>query len=130
MMQEEPKQETPEQHLELINNNIEEFDKAIKLFRQRKSKQETLEEAAEKFLKENNVTCLDILENVTTLDGVPFNQKERIINAFVKWQQEQNKNLYSEEDLKQAFFSGCYSERKIKPREKCWEEFIEQFKKK
>ena len=35
-----PKEE-PEQHIELINDNIEEFDKAIKLF-----KQETLEEEA------------------------------------------------------------------------------------
>ena len=47
-----------------------------------------------------------------------------------KWQQQQDKKLYSEEDIKHAFFSGCHSERKIKPRIKCWEEFIEQFKKK
>ena len=38
--------------------------------------------------------------------------------------------MYSEEDMKHAFFSGCQSERQIKPRQKCWEEFIEQFKKK
>ena len=37
---------------------------------------------------------------------------------------------YSEEDIKHAFFSGCYSERKIKPRIKCYEEFIEQSKNK
>jgi hypothetical protein len=37
---------------------------------------------------------------------------------------------YSEEDIKHAFFSGCHSERKIKPRIKCYEEFIEQFKNK
>jgi hypothetical protein len=30
---------------------------------------------------------------------------------------------YSEEDLKKAFFSGCQSERQIKPRIKCWEEW-------
>ena len=38
-----PKEE-PEQHIKLINDNIEEFDKAIELF-----KQETLEEAAERY---------------------------------------------------------------------------------
>jgi hypothetical protein len=38
--------------------------------------------------------------------------------------------MYSEEDLKHAFFSGCQSERQFKSRIKCWEEFIEQFKKK
>jgi hypothetical protein len=43
--------------------------------------------------------------------------------------QEQGKNKYSEQDMKHAFFSGCQSERQIKPRVKCWEEFIEQFKK-
>ena len=43
------------------------------------------------------------------------------------WQQERK---YSEEDLRQAFFSGCQSERQFKPRIKCWEEWFEQFKKK
>jgi len=38
--------------------------------------------------------------------------------------------MYSEEDMKHAFFSGCQSERQIKPRVKCWEEFIEKFKNK
>jgi hypothetical protein len=38
--------------------------------------------------------------------------------------------MYDKEDLKKAFFSGCQSERQIKPRIKCWEEFIEQLKKK
>jgi hypothetical protein len=37
---------------------------------------------------------------------------------------------YSEEDIKEAFFSGCQSERQIKPRIKCWEQWFEQFKKK
>jgi len=44
-----------------------------------------------------------------------------------KWQQERS---YSWEEVKHAFFSGCQSERQIKPRIKSWEEFIEQFKKK
>jgi hypothetical protein len=44
-----------------------------------------------------------------------------------KWQQER---MYSEEDLREAFFSGCQSERQFKPRAACWQNFIEQFKKK
>jgi hypothetical protein len=57
---------------------------------------------------------------------------DREILMFIKgakWQQEQDRNKYSEEDMKHAFFSGCQSERQIKPRVKCLEEFIEQFKK-
>ena len=50
--------------------------------------------------------------------------------AFIKGAKWQQERMYSEEDLKHAFFSGCQSERQIKPRVKCWEEFIEQFKKK
>jgi hypothetical protein len=38
--------------------------------------------------------------------------------------------MYSEKDLREAFFSGCQSERQIKPRIKCWEEWFKQFKKK
>jgi hypothetical protein len=44
-----------------------------------------------------------------------------------KWQQERS---YNEEDLREAFFSGCQSERQFKPRTACWQNFIEQFKKK
>lgn len=40
-----------------------------------------------------------------------------------------SKKKYSEEDLKKAFFSGCQSERQIKPRIKCWEEYLEKIKK-
>jgi hypothetical protein len=65
----------------------------------KEQKQETPEEAAERYLKEENVTCLDVLENVITLDGIPFNQKERILNAFVKWQQEQS---YSKKEVEDA----------------------------
>jgi hypothetical protein len=42
-----PKEE-PKQHVELINDNIEEFDKAIELFKQ----ETTLEEAAERYVEE------------------------------------------------------------------------------
>ena len=82
---------------------------------------ETLEEAAEKYA--------EIYRCPATNDNEYC--KHDVISAInfgAKWQQD--KKLYSEEDIKHAFFSGCHSERKIKPRIKCWEEFIEQFKKK
>jgi hypothetical protein len=72
-------------------------------------KQETLEEAAKK--QWGNVHRTGVLGFI---DGA-------------KWQAER---MYSEEDLKEAFFSGCQSERQIKPRIKCWDEWFEQFKKK
>jgi len=70
-------------------------------------KQETLEEAAEKYWAKQ-----------------PYN--EDAFTEGAKWQAER---MYSEEDIKSAFFSGCQSERQIKPRVKCWEEWFEQFKK-
>jgi hypothetical protein len=80
-----------------------------------KPKQETLEEAADM-----------LFDNVF---GQTMNiqwAKEKAIE-LAKWQQ---KRMYSEEDIKEAFFSGCQSERQIKPRIKCWEQWFEQFKKK
>ena len=90
---EQPKKETPEQHLELINNNIEEFDKAIELFRQRKSKQETLEE----YISEVTKNFKDEMSIKFTSGGIKLG---------AKWQQEQNKNLYSEEEMIDIFFLG------------------------
>ena len=52
-------------------------------------KQETLEEAAERFYPE--------IEQWTD---------RHIFNLGAKWQQEQDKNKYSEEDLRTAYFSG------------------------
>ena len=66
-----PKEE-PKQHVELINDNIEEFDKAIKLF-----KQETLYDA---FLN-----CLINKEFKTKEDYIAF----RGAKFGAKWQQEQ-----------------------------------------
>jgi hypothetical protein len=82
--------------------------------------EETLEEAAERILLGEDLDLSDY-------------DKHHILKAMLsiaKWQQEQDKNTYSEQDMKHAFFSGCQSERQFKPRMKCWEEFIEQFKKK
>jgi hypothetical protein len=58
-------------------------------------KKETLEEAAERFIKKQNFTSLKI-------DDVIF---EAILFG-AKWQQEQDKNKLSEEDMKLAFETG------------------------
>ena len=76
---------------------------------EKQPKQETLEEASIRAVKSG------------------LFKDETLFIAGAKWQQERK---YSEEDLRQAFFSGCQSERQFKPRIKCWEEWFEQFKKK
>jgi hypothetical protein len=91
------------------------------------TKQETPEEAAERYLKEQNVTCLDVLENVITLDGIPFNQKERIVNAFVKWQQEKS---YAKEDMEKAYMEGCKNPSLYKTHEEKAKEWFKQFRNK
>ena len=58
-------------------------------------KQETLEEVAEYYSR------------ITLNKGNLMNSLQ--VNGFIagaKWQQEQDKNKYSEEDLKSAFFNG------------------------
>jgi hypothetical protein len=80
---------------------------------QEEPKQETLKEAAKKHINSEN-KYNRILCGHSFVEGA-------------KWQQER---MYSEEDLKYAFFSGCQSERQFKPRIKCWEDWFEQFKKK
>jgi len=49
--------------------------------------------------------------------------------GFIKGAKWQEKRMYSEEDLKHAFLRGCQSERQVKPRIDCWNEFIKEFKK-
>jgi hypothetical protein len=77
----------PKQHVDYINKNIEAFDEDVKKSKQ-EPKQETLEEAAEKF------TQIWFQNNAFT--------KELFING-AKWQQER---MYSEEDLREAFNQG------------------------
>jgi hypothetical protein len=81
-------------------------------------KQETLEEVAEKLATMFCSRNTKFWENfkLGAIEGLKF--------------QQQDKKIYSEEDLKCAFFSGCQSERQFKTRLKCWEEFIEHFKNK
>ena len=74
---------------------------------------ETLEEAAEKFRS----------NNPGTMQG---GNNTKILNAFkngAKWQQEQDKNKYSEEDLEVAFFEG-------RENNLSFNEWFKQFKKK
>jgi len=82
--------------------------------------EETLEEAAESlfnnFQKENLIVPKKYI--------LPFKL------GFIKGAKWQAERMYSDEDIKQAFFSGCQSERQFKPRIKCWEEWFSQFKKK
>ena len=86
-------------------------------------KQETLEEAAEKYSENwEEITGLDY-ENVFPSE---VNKLDFINGA--KWQQEQNKNLYSEEDMKQF---GLYLGNNLKElKNKTIDEIFEQFKKK
>jgi hypothetical protein len=77
-------------------------------------------------MKQSAVEFLvELLNNLNDDFNLAF--KDEIEQAKKMEKQQQG---YSEEDIKHAFFSGCYSERKIKPRIKCYEEFIEQFKNK
>ena len=81
----------------------------------RKPKQETLEEAAEK-------------EYPTIHEQYQY---DALVNG-AKWQQEQDKNKYSEEDLKEAFrvgFNVGYNDAES-PSYLKFEEWIEQFKNK
>jgi hypothetical protein len=86
--------------------------------------QETLEEAACKALgyDYNDWVSLFSKDKSTVIYSEVTNWCKG-----AKWQAERS---YSEEDIKEAFFSGCQSERQIKPRIKCWEQWFEQFKKK
>jgi hypothetical protein len=59
-------------------------------------KQETLKEVAEKFFPDYQQG--DFV-------SIPYRQREGFI-AGAKWQQEQDKKMYSEEDMKEAFYQG------------------------
>jgi hypothetical protein len=62
---------------------------------------ETLEEAAHKMLDDYGIKSMGQTIGVLKV-------KELMVN-FAKWQQQQDKNKYSEEDLKEAYFSAISS---------------------
>ena len=89
---------------------------------------ETLEEAAEKYSENwEEITGLDYENTVPS----EVNKLDFINGA--KWQQEQNKKLYSEEDLREAFRQGeqniSYSETYGLDSELTEQQWFEQFKK-
>ena len=73
------------------------------------TKQETLEEAAERHDYTLGVEYCAFIEGA-------------------KWKQEQDKKMYSEEDMKEAFKNGAFKWR-MHSGGKCFEEFIDQNKK-
>ena len=91
-------------------------------------KQETLEEA-----KVNNLIKLFGKDFHLEPSSEIKNCNESFM-AGAKWQQEQNKNLYSEEDLREAFRQGeqniSYSETYGLDSKLTEQEWFEQFKKK
>jgi hypothetical protein len=82
-----------------------------------------MEQTAESVLR--GYIQFDDVNQSETIELLPLT----IIDAMDEYVNQQERS-YSEEDLKEAFFSGCQSERQIKPRIKCWNEWFEQFKKK
>jgi len=72
-------------------------------------KQETIEEAAEKYAK-----------------GLDKNSAEDFISG-AKWQAKQ---MYSEEEMQVAFFAGLRAAHGSKKHSVSWKEWFEQFKKK
>jgi predicted nuclease with TOPRIM domain len=108
-MKEEPKQDLEKEMFELE----QELDIPSHLrWHNSKPKQETLEEAAERY------------------DSQYYNKIWKELRpAFIagaKWQQEQDKNKYSEDDLKDAYMEGGDCDTQYKT----FQEWFEQFKNK
>ena len=89
-------------------------------------KQETLEEAAEKYCLINNIPIDQMI--VKTDRSCEFETPITMFIEGAKWQQEKDKNKYSEEDmLNFALFLEVHLP--MKPR-KTHRQLLEQFKKK
>jgi hypothetical protein len=85
------------------------------------SKQETLEEAAERYSDFSN-------DHVPICFGDKFNPTSKAdFIAGAKWQAER---MYSEEDMEKAFYEGLRKAYSSKKHSTCWKEWFEQFKKK
>ena len=94
-----------------------------------KPKQETLEEAAERIRQESFMCC----SLSKTIDYVTVGEREK--TAFykgAKWQQEQDKNKYSEEDMHKAYCAGSDFDMSCLKDEQYYmfKKWFEQFKKK
>ena len=82
-------------------------------------KQETLEEDLRQLFK-NNFDCYADVDSDNVIMAMT---EDCFIETFKEWQQQQNKNLYSEEDLEQAHFYG-------KLKKQSFKQWFEQFKNK
>jgi len=88
---------------------------------QEEPKQETLEEAAERYSDFSN-------DHVPICFGDKFNPTSKAdFIAGAKWQAER---MYSEEDMEKAFYAGLRKAYSSKKHSTCWKEWFEQFKKK
>lgn len=107
-----PKEE-PKQHVEFINNNIDQLDKAIESF-----KQETLEEAY------INMCRFKKISNDREYIGL------KAAEWGAKWQQEQDQNKYSDEEVKKIALDFFYFwwNAKGTNTEQGFDKWFEQFK--
>lgn len=88
-------------------------------------KQETLEEAAEKYVEDFDLSFYDKIEEIPIKE---FGKEDFIAGA--KWQQER---MYSEEDLREAFKQSkqvFIYQKDMPPLFENFEQWFEQFKKK
>jgi hypothetical protein len=97
-------------------------EKAEELIKKMKNK-ETLEEAKLRQLFKNRSNCYADSEDV-----VQAMDEDCFIETINEWQQEQDKKMYSEEDMKKAFYVGKLNQGR--DGDTSFEKFIEQFKKK
>jgi hypothetical protein len=121
--QEEPKQANKTHYLDELPNMDK--DVLLKMWNaavpKLEPKQETLEEAAEQFLiRELNLTKIQ----AETL----YSDYIKAVVKFHKWQQEQDKNKFSKEDLQKAFQAGWKNNQYPLSCPK-FEEWFEQFSK-
>ena len=86
---------------------------------------ETLEEAAHKMLVDYGIKSMGQSIGVLTV--------KKLMVDMAKWQQEQDKNKFSEEDVKEAFYMGekhVATEKKVYPQSPDFETWFKQFKNK
>ncbi len=95
------------------------MSKELDIEKKRSLKQETLEKYIEREFQFNSSTVIQNQEYVYLMNK---NRFKIAVNNILKYQKEQDKNKYSEEDMKKSF-NGFKTG-------KSFEEWFEQFKKK
>ena len=84
-------------------------------------KQETLQEVAKRYanneIKDRGNDNDKLICSIDFIEGA-------------KWNEEQNKNKYSDEDMKLSFDAGLRKAHSSKKHSECWKEWFEQYKKK